>query len=167
MERNGVRAGDLAAVASTGGGARIPLVTTTLSEHFRVPVITAPHPELAAAIGGGLSAPRAGTVDEGATVDGAAAAAAAAAAAIGAAQIGAGGRTRTTSTRARRRALAWSDADDVPDVVAVTDPYDYDPVRRRRRPPTRWRRRARRSQFEPETGEHEAVAQPTPWYRRR
>src|ERR1700754_2814210 len=32
LERNGVRASDLVAVASVGGGARIPIITTTLSE---------------------------------------------------------------------------------------------------------------------------------------
>ena len=61
LERNGVR--DLVAVASVGGGARIPITTTTLSEHFRVPVITSGQPELTAAIGGGLTAVR-GTVDD-------------------------------------------------------------------------------------------------------
>ena len=66
LERNGVRSGELVAVASVGGGARIPIITTTLSEHFRVPVITTGQPELTAAIGGGLRAAR-GTVDEGAT----------------------------------------------------------------------------------------------------
>ncbi|TFV58365.1 hypothetical protein E4P42_11655 [Mycobacterium sp. PS03-16] len=58
LQRNGVRHSDLAAVATVGGGARIPIVTTTLSEHFRVPVVTLPQPELAAAIGGGLTAAR-------------------------------------------------------------------------------------------------------------
>ena len=47
MDRSGVRPGDLVAVASVGGGARIPLVTEMLSERFRVPVITTRHPELA------------------------------------------------------------------------------------------------------------------------
>ena len=56
LERNGVR--ELVAVASVGGGARIPIVTTTLSERFRVPVITSGQPELTAAIGGGLAAVR-------------------------------------------------------------------------------------------------------------
>ena len=64
LDRNGVRAGDLVAVASVGGGARIPLITTTLSEHLGVPVITTAQPELTAAIGGGLQAAR-GTVDDG------------------------------------------------------------------------------------------------------
>jgi hypothetical protein len=54
LRRNGIR--DLAAVVSVGGGANIPAVTTTLSGHFRVPVITTPRPQLAAAIGGALRA---------------------------------------------------------------------------------------------------------------
>ena len=66
LQRSGIRSTDLVAVASVGGGARIPIVTTTLSEHLRVPVITAAQPELAAAIGGGLRAVR-GTAPEGAT----------------------------------------------------------------------------------------------------
>ena len=66
LERNGVQGGNLVAVASVGGGARIPILTTTLSERFRVPVITTGQPELTAAIGGGLTAVR-GTVVEGMT----------------------------------------------------------------------------------------------------
>ena len=56
LGRAGIHPRDLVAVASTGGGARIPLVTTTLSEHFRVPVITTPRPELTAAEGAALRA---------------------------------------------------------------------------------------------------------------
>lgn len=51
LARNGIRPSDLSAVASVGGGANIPFVTTTLSEHLRVPVITTPRPELTAAAG--------------------------------------------------------------------------------------------------------------------
>ncbi|OBK52364.1 Hsp70 family protein [Mycobacterium sp. 1081908.1] len=54
LRRNGIR--DLAAVVSVGGGANIPAVATTLSGHFRVPVITTPRPQLAAAVGGALRA---------------------------------------------------------------------------------------------------------------
>lgn len=56
MHRNGIRAGDLVAVATVGGGARIPVITTTLSEQLGIPVITSPYPALSAAIGGGLIA---------------------------------------------------------------------------------------------------------------
>ena len=83
LDRSGIRPGDLAAVATAGGGARIPIITTTLSEQFRVPVITTPQPELTAAIGGGLAGVR-GTVDEGATSMAAAPAPPAAAATAGA-----------------------------------------------------------------------------------
>jgi hypothetical protein len=126
LDRNGVRG--LAAVASAGGGARIPLITTTLSEHFGAPVVTLPQPELTSAIGGGLAAAR-GTLDAGATAmaqavsppTAAAAAVGAAGAAtqmapeVGAADYGAGPSS----------GLAWSEADDAPDVVPATDPYDY------------------------------------------
>jgi hypothetical protein len=66
LHRSGIRPADLVAVASVGGGARSPIVTTTLSEHLRVPVVTNAQPELTAAIGAGLKAVR-GTVVEGAT----------------------------------------------------------------------------------------------------
>ena len=42
--RNRIHPADLAAVASVGGGANIPAVTTALSEQLRVPVITTAHP---------------------------------------------------------------------------------------------------------------------------
>ena len=49
---------DLAAIASVGGGASIPMVTTTLSEQLRVPVITTTRPHLTAAVGAALRAAR-------------------------------------------------------------------------------------------------------------
>lgn len=119
LQRNGVR--ELAAVASVGGGARIPIVTTTLSEHFRVPVITNGQPELTAAIGGGLTAVR-GTVQDGQTAMAAAASSAAAATAM-APELAAPADEMAPS--GEFGALAWSDANDVPD-VAEADPYDYD-----------------------------------------
>ena len=51
MRRNGVRRSDLAAVATAGGGARIPLVTQRLSEALRMPVVTSAHATTIAAIG--------------------------------------------------------------------------------------------------------------------
>jgi Hsp70 protein len=56
LARNGIR--DLVAVVSVGGGASIPAVTTMLSGHLRVPVVTTPRPQLTAAIGGALRATR-------------------------------------------------------------------------------------------------------------
>jgi hypothetical protein len=114
LDRNGIQPSNLVAVASAGGGARIPLVTTTLSEHFRVPVITTPQPELTAAIGGGLNAVR-GTVEEGMTSTVTAAAATTAPAPAQPDEL----EGSTTF-----RALAWSEADDIPD-VDPTGQYDY------------------------------------------
>ncbi|HTI77054.1 MAG TPA: Hsp70 family protein [Mycobacterium sp.] len=156
LERNGIRTADLVAVASVGGGARIPIITTTLSEQFRVPVITTGQPELTAAIGGGLRAVR-GTVEEGSTSMAVApgVAAAAGAATAMAQEVG----PQDAPQSSTFRALAWSDADELPD-VAPTDPYDYaspadggyqaDP-----RP---------QMQFGHEPYEEEAA--PLPWYRR-
>ncbi|WAJ43177.1 Hsp70 family protein [Mycobacterium sp. Aquia_216] len=56
LARNGIR--DLVAVVSVGGGANIPAVTTMLSGHLRVPVVTTSRPHLAPAIGGALRATR-------------------------------------------------------------------------------------------------------------
>ncbi|RDH79859.1 molecular chaperone [Mycolicibacterium moriokaense] len=148
LDRSGARG--LAVVASSGGGARIPLITTKLSEHFGVPVITTPQPELTSAIGGGLQAVR-GTADLGATAMAQAvapptAAAAAVAATQMAPEVGA-----DNMGSAGAAGLAWSEADDVPDVVAATDPYDYaggggnDAIGGARP----------QMQFEPETGQYE------------
>jgi actin-like ATPase involved in cell morphogenesis len=67
LQRSGIRAADVVAAASAGGVASLPAVTTALSEHLRVPVITTPRPHLTAAIGAAFRAAR-GPADEGATV---------------------------------------------------------------------------------------------------
>lgn len=56
LARNGIR--DLVAVVSAGGGANLPVVTTTLARHFRVPVATTPRPQLTAAVGAALRVAR-------------------------------------------------------------------------------------------------------------
>lgn len=66
LARNGIRPTDLVAIASVGGGAAIPEVTARLSEQCRVPVITSPRPQLAAATGAALRAAR-GPADDSAT----------------------------------------------------------------------------------------------------
>jgi hypothetical protein len=156
LERNGIRTADLVAVASVGGGARIPIITTTLSEHFRVPVITTGQPELTAAIGGGLRAAR-GTVDEGRTSLSAApgAVAAAAAATAMAPEVG----PQDAPVSSTFGALAWSDADDVPD-VAPTDPYEYGGVTNGGVTDAR-----PAMQFDHEQ-QYEEEAAPLPWYRK-
>ncbi|MGV9796707.1 Hsp70 family protein [Mycobacterium sp. NPDC003449] len=160
VERSGLRPGDLVAVATIGGGARIPAVTTTLSQHFRLPVITAAQPELTAAIGGGLTAVR-GTVEVGATALAPTAPPAAAAAAAPAALV-------APELPAAPQALAWSDAHDVPDVAPIDD---YDPGVETgfdEEPPAGWRTTARpQLQFgERELTDHDEDAA-RPWYRRR
>jgi hypothetical protein len=154
LGRNGVR--ELAAVATVGGGARIPIITTTLSEQFRVPVITGGQPELAAAIGAGLAAGR-GTVADGATSMAAAAPAAAAAAAATAMapEVEPQGGPQSSTFRA----LAWSDADDVPD-IAPTDPYDY------ASPAADTADVRPQMQFQHDPYEYDEPAAPLPWYRR-
>jgi Hsp70 protein len=66
LRRNRIHQDDLVGVASVGGGARMSTITTALSEHLRVPVITTGHPELNAAIGAGLEGLRA-SVEEAVT----------------------------------------------------------------------------------------------------
>ncbi|EJZ05134.1 hypothetical protein MFORT_30224, partial [Mycolicibacterium fortuitum subsp. fortuitum DSM 46621 = ATCC 6841 = JCM 6387] len=112
IERAGLRPGELVAVASIGGGARIPAITTTLSEHLRLPVITAAQPELTPAIGGGLVAVR-GTVEDSRTAM--APASMAGAPATQAAALVA------PDPPAAPQALAWSDAENVPDVAPADD----------------------------------------------
>jgi len=148
LERNGVR--ELAAVASVGGGARIPIITTTLSDRFRVPVITNGQPELTAAIGGGLTAVR-GTVEDGQTALAAAAAAAAPATEM-APEVPADEIAPSVG------GLAWSDANDVPD-VAPTDHYDYDSPA----DPADVRPQI---QFQSDPHQDERSAKALPWYRR-
>jgi hypothetical protein len=159
MERNGIRTADLVAVASAGGGARIPIITTTLSDQFRVPVITTGQPELTAAIGGGLRAAR-GTVDESATSMAVAPGAVAAAAAATAMAPEMDPQDAPPSSTFG--ALAWSDADDVPD-VAPTDPYDYSSPA----DGAAFTGDARpQMQFDHEQGGDYTEEPPLPWYRR-
>ena len=149
IDRSGVRLGDLVAVASVGGGARIPLVTAMLSERFRVPVITSPRPELAAAGGAALRAAW-GPADDKATVI----APAVAATAMAPAAFADADAASTTF-----RALAWSEAHDVPPLVPAVEPYDEGE-------PAPTGLSGARPQFEFDAAEAPAVAG-VPWYRRR
>ncbi|OBF25285.1 molecular chaperone [Mycobacterium kubicae] len=51
LHRNGIPPGGLAAIATVGGGASIPLITTRLSERLQAPVFTTPQPLFSAAVG--------------------------------------------------------------------------------------------------------------------
>jgi len=103
LERYGVPPASVSAVATVGGGARIPLITQRLSEHLRAPVVTTLHPQLTAAEGAALIAHRSRTVDTATALTPTAPAAAAATATIAAAN---------SST-----ALAWSEDDVSEDVL--------------------------------------------------
>lgn len=142
MHRAGVRPTDLAAVASIGGGAAIPVVTTTLSEHLRVPVITTPRPVLTGAIGAALRASR-GPADDSAT-------ALAPAPAVVAAPL-----VSVEPAPATGVALAWSEAPDVPDLAPVVERAAPEP---RARP---------MMEFEPESPVASSTREPAQaWYRR-
>ncbi len=148
LQRSGIHPNDLVAVATVGGVAHLPILTTTLSEQLRVPVISSRQPELAAAIGGGLTAVR-GLVPDGAT-------AMAPAAAVVAAASPAGDPAGSSTPGA----LAWSDADDLPEPTPA-DPslveYGSD----------------QEPQFDPRPSmafthpdDDVAEVRPVPWYRR-
>src|SRR5882757_4752854 len=111
LDRNGVQPAQVSAVATIGGGARIPLLTQRLSQHLRTDVVTTPHPQLTAAAGASLLA-ASSQADETATT-----------------------LTPTSPTEAAPpaaavapAALAWSQAsDDVDDVtVAAAQPAPLD-----------------------------------------
>ncbi|WP_424077502.1 Hsp70 family protein [Mycobacterium sp.] len=113
LQRNGIRAENLAAIALVGGGASIPIVTTTLSERLGAPIITAPRPHLTAAIGAALRAGRGPAAGETALAPTAAGMAAEAA---------------TISDLAVEPtpvpALAWSEADDDSGIMPIR-PGEY------------------------------------------
>lgn len=113
LQRNGIHGADLVAVASAGGGASIPAVTTKLSEHLRVPVITAPRPHLTAAIGAAFQAAHGrGDNSETALVQGASAS-------MRAGSAGAVMAARDTPVSGRPDLLAWSQVDDESGVGSV------------------------------------------------
>ncbi|VBA55826.1 Hsp70 family protein [Mycobacterium attenuatum] len=56
LQRNQIPKGRLAAIATVGGGASIPLITNRLSERLQVPVVTTAQPRLNAAIGAAVLA---------------------------------------------------------------------------------------------------------------
>ena len=101
LDRNRIHFADLAAVTSVGGGANIPAVTTALSEHLRVPVITTPRPELTAARGAAIRAARGPANDSRTAV---------AAVAVVAPDL--------QAPSSGFPALAWSEEDNAPDVLA-------------------------------------------------
>ncbi|WNG93257.1 Hsp70 family protein [Mycobacterium sp. ITM-2016-00318] len=63
LQRNRIPLASISAVATIGGGARIPLITQRLSEHLRATVVTTPQPQLTAAAGAALIAERSQIVE--------------------------------------------------------------------------------------------------------
>ena len=117
LERGRVPLAAVSAVATVGGGARIPLITQLLSERMRAPVVTAPHPQLTAAEGASLIASRSRLVETATTMT------PAPATAVPAAAMGAGEPSTSFG------ALAWSeDVDaDYADTQHVERPADSRP----------------------------------------
>ncbi|KUH86557.1 Hsp70 family protein, partial [Mycobacterium sp. GA-1999] len=68
LERYGVPTAAVSAVATIGGGARVPLITQRLSAHLRAPVVTTAQPQLTAAAGAALTAQRSGVVESATTL---------------------------------------------------------------------------------------------------
>ena len=173
LQRNGIPAASLSAVATVGGGAAIPLITQRLSEHFRVPVVTTPGPALNSAAGAALLAARgpgadAPTGSAAAATDETATGMATAAWATGAAADG--------PASATFRALAWSE-----DEPASSEPvpytgadYAFDPEATSARPQMEfspasgWGHLPLAGEYPqpPETPPPPAAEEGVPWYRR-
>ena len=102
LDRNRVPLASVSAVATVGGGARIPLITQRLSEHLRTKVVTTPTPALTAASGVALIAARSQIVETATAL----APAAPVTATVAAAAFGTGGPSTAIG------ALAWSEVED-------------------------------------------------------
>lgn len=146
LQRNRIPADRLAAIATVGGGACIPLITSRLSEGLQAPVVTTPQPRLSAAIGAAVLAqlrssagapPPVGAARDAQTVVGpapdalteavAATEMAPSAWAAGAASSAAGEAAANGDRSATYRALAWSQeasSGEVP-IPAVDSGEDY------------------------------------------
>jgi hypothetical protein len=103
----------ISAVATIGGGARIPLVTQRLSEHLRTAVVTTAQPQLTAAEGVALIADRSQIVEMATAM----APGAPATATVAAAAFAAGGAPSAVG------ALAWSEVSDDPHDTLETEPH--------------------------------------------
>jgi hypothetical protein len=167
LQRNGIQPGDLAAVASIGGGASIPLLTRTLSQESGALVISAPRPHLTAAVGAALRAargPDTGATALAPTAFGPASDATALGPVSDATMLGPVGEATTKSAMpvepAAAPALAWSEADDDSGIMPIRPgEYDDEPRTRGRAAPVA---RTQEEFAEPD----EVGAAGDPWYRR-
>lgn len=167
LQRNNIPLASVAAVATVGGGANIPLVTQLLSTRLRAPVITTPQSQLNVAAGAALIADSglAGDAPTGMAPTGMAAAAdaptgmAAAAWAAGAAGMAASESASDGAASATFRALAWSQ-DDAPagePVPYAGEDYTFGAGATGARPAMG---------FAHEEEGYEPEPEPLPWYRR-
>ena len=122
LDRHRVPLASISAVATVGGGARIPLITQRLSQHLRTRVVTTPLPQLTAAAGVALIAQRSQIVESATAL----APAAPATGTVAAAAVGVGGPPAAIG------ALAWSEVDDDPadalgDETHYRNPYVAEP----------------------------------------
>ncbi len=165
LQRNQIPVTSLAAVATVGGGASIPLITQRLSERLRAPVVTTPQSQLNVAAGAALLADRGLSTDETTGMVSAADAPtgmAAAGWAAGAAGLAAGASASDGAQSATFRALAWSQ-DDAPSdepVPYAGEDYNYGFEQggaTAARPPVAFGQGA--DDYPPEP-------QPLPWYKR-
>jgi hypothetical protein len=164
LQRNRVPAANIAAVATVGGGASIPLITQRLSERLRAPVITTPQSQLNTAAGAALLADRGVAADAPTGMAGAADAPTSMATAGWAAAVAglaAGESAADGSQSATFRALAWSQ-----DESAAGEPmpytgeeyeYGFEPGATSARPQVA---------FAPEDEEYPQEPEPLPWYKR-
>jgi actin-like ATPase involved in cell morphogenesis len=122
LARNGIGHGDLAAVATAGGGASIPLLTQRLSAHTRVALVTAKQPGLCMAIGAAMFASREPVDEDRKEVAPVTAMAAAVGATTSIIGLPAGDGIQSSTLRE----LAWSQVDDTGDepLLYAGEPYD-------------------------------------------
>jgi actin-like ATPase involved in cell morphogenesis len=124
LARNNIGWTNLAAVATVGGGASIPLVAQRLSSKTATPVVTAPQPALAMAIGAAMFASRDSDVDVPTRT--AMAAVAGGGGTTGVVDVPFDDAIGVDERASTLRGLAWSQADDTGNepVLYTGEPYD-------------------------------------------
>ena len=164
LQRNRIPVASLAAVATVGGGASIPLITQRLSERLRAPVVTTPQPQLNVAAGAALLADRGLAADAPTGLASAADAPtdiATAGWAAGAAGLAASESVSDGAQSATFRALAWSQDDAPADepVPYTGDDYShgFDQGATSARPQVA---------FAHEDEDYAGEPEPLPWYKR-
>jgi hypothetical protein len=119
LQRNNIARGHLAAIATVGGGARIPLVTQRLSEVMRIPVTTTARSQFIAALGAALIARRGPATEAATGIAMAAHTVARPVAAVGSTAA------HTVAASAGVEPLAWSQAASTDDISpGGYQPYD-------------------------------------------